>query len=410
MNAPLLTAISDAAPVKSGGGGLPFSASGGKAQGAGRSFADLLHQQSEVLDPQLLEMLQALDLDSQAQKELLAQLKELGVDPDQLNQLMRQLSSLTDPKQLQTALNKIQAAQGQIENQNTSDKETNNAASFIRSTLFVAAESKAMRANTGLQPVLTALNSAKETDQNQSNTNRFDLRFDLSKDLNQNSDGKKFTPAFNLNQNSINLNAADGIKFSAAAGTNGPTLLSELSGLSAQGASQPTSNTLAASQFTPSYQAQITTPLSQTAQWGADFSRVMVSLSQQQAGPNGSNGLQTAEIRLDPPELGPLRIVLSVTDSVANAMIFAAHSQTRLTVEQALPQLQQQLAQAGLSLGEANVSDQGFFSQSEQQSEKSNAEFSLNGTDISGDGTDTLTAQTTPNKPMDPNAIIDTFA
>uniref|UniRef100_UPI00261EC44E flagellar hook-length control protein FliK n=1 Tax=uncultured Paenalcaligenes sp. TaxID=1588925 RepID=UPI00261EC44E len=168
-------------------------------------------------------------------------------------------------------------------------------------------------------------------------------------------------------------------------------------------------SSLPAAPLAASHSLQITTPVQQTAQWGADFSRVMVQLGQQGA---QNPGLQTAEIRLDPPELGPLRIVLSVTESVANAMIFAAHAQTRLTVEQALPQLQQQLAQAGLSLGEANVSDQGFSAQSEQHADKNPnkpATFSLTGTNQSDDNSGLL-ASATDTQRVDSNAIIDTFA
>lgn len=134
----------------------------------------------------------------------------------------------------------------------------------------------------------------------------------------------------------------------------------------------------------------------------------------QQAGHNQNNqtSLQTAEIRLDPPELGPMRIMLSINEGVANAMFFAAHAQTRQAIELSLPQLQQQLAQSGLSLGEANVSDQSFFAQSEQQSEQNKGEgsetFHLHGID-QGVETETLHAANTKQS-TSPDAIIDTFA
>lgn len=75
---------------------------------------------------------------------------------------------------------------------------------------------------------------------------------------------------------------------------------------------------------------------------------------------------QSAEIRLDPPELGPLRISLHIQDGVAHALISSAHAVVRHTLEQSLGQLQQQLAQSGLSLGQADVSDHSNAEQYQQ--------------------------------------------
>uniref|UniRef100_UPI00333F1ED9 flagellar hook-length control protein FliK n=1 Tax=Castellaniella defragrans TaxID=75697 RepID=UPI00333F1ED9 len=87
--------------------------------------------------------------------------------------------------------------------------------------------------------------------------------------------------------------------------------------------------------------------------WPTDFSRQVLALVQ-----NSHHGAQTAELRLNPPDLGPLRIVLHINDSVAQALFVSPHAPVRHALENALPQLQQQLAQAGLSLGQADVSDQ----------------------------------------------------
>gem|GEM_PF-581784 len=97
----------------------------------------------------------------------------------------------------------------------------------------------------------------------------------------------------------------------------------------------------------------VSTPLGHP-KWGNDFSQQVAGFSQ-----NLKNGLQTIEMRLDPPDLGPIRISLSLTDGVAQAMFISPHASVRNAVENALPQLQQQLAQAGISLGQTSVSDQG---------------------------------------------------
>jgi len=68
---------------------------------------------------------------------------------------------------------------------------------------------------------------------------------------------------------------------------------------------------------------------------------------------------QVAQLRLDPPELGPLHIAIELHQNVAHAAFASAHAPVRLAVENALPQLQEQLAHAGISLGQTSVSDHG---------------------------------------------------
>ena len=97
----------------------------------------------------------------------------------------------------------------------------------------------------------------------------------------------------------------------------------------------------------------IPTPLD-SPQWASDFGRQFVSMAK-----GGVNMPQTAELRLDPPELGPLRISINVVDNVAHAIFVSAHANVRHTLENSLPQLQQLLAQAGISLGQTSVSDHG---------------------------------------------------
>jgi flagellar hook-length control protein FliK len=65
-----------------------------------------------------------------------------------------------------------------------------------------------------------------------------------------------------------------------------------------------------------------------------------------------------AEIRLTPAELGPLRVQLSVDDGVATVTFHSSQAATREAIEQALPRLRDLLADNGLSLGQANVSEQ----------------------------------------------------
>ncbi|MDH5501737.1 MAG: flagellar hook-length control protein FliK, partial [Gammaproteobacteria bacterium] len=70
-----------------------------------------------------------------------------------------------------------------------------------------------------------------------------------------------------------------------------------------------------------------------------------------------SNQIKSAEIRLTPADLGPLRIQVQMDEGKANVTFHAQHAVTREAIEQALPRLREMLAESGLTLGQANVSD-----------------------------------------------------
>ncbi|AUO44669.1 flagellar hook-length control protein FliK [Pseudomonas ogarae] len=69
-------------------------------------------------------------------------------------------------------------------------------------------------------------------------------------------------------------------------------------------------------------------------------------------------GDQQVDLKLNPTELGPLSISLSLSDGNTQAQFQSAHASVRTAVEQALPQLREALASQGISLGQASVSDE----------------------------------------------------
>lgn len=146
----------------------------------------------------------------------------------------------------------------------------------------------------------------------------------------------------------------------------------------------------------------IATPL-QSPQWASDFGRQFISLTR-----GGHNMPHTAELRLDPPELGPLRISINISDNVAHAIFTSPHAAVRQTVENALPQLQQLLEQAGISLGQASVNDQGQPEQSFSEASGGNRGQTATAGNTSGTaGTDTPQPGT---RNRAPDALVDTFA
>lgn len=142
-----------------------------------------------------------------------------------------------------------------------------------------------------------------------------------------------------------------------------------------------------------------------TSTWAPEFSRHLAALAQRT-----HNQSHRVELRLDPPELGPLRIALQVQDHVAHAVFVSAHASVRQAVENALPQLQEHLAQAGLALGDTSVSDHGLtdsaFSGDEAQPSPttSPAGLRLNA------AKSPLLSGAHPRTPPTSDALVDTYA
>ena len=61
---------------------------------------------------------------------------------------------------------------------------------------------------------------------------------------------------------------------------------------------------------------------------------------------------------MNPPNLGPLDVVLKISDNQATALFTSPHAAVREAVENALPKLREILADNGIMLGNTTVSDQ----------------------------------------------------
>ncbi|WP_372872565.1 flagellar hook-length control protein FliK [Shewanella sp.] len=68
------------------------------------------------------------------------------------------------------------------------------------------------------------------------------------------------------------------------------------------------------------------------------------------------DGVQQAEIRLDPPELGAMMVRIQVQGSEAQVQFHVSAQQTKDVVEQALPRLRELLAHQGMELTDGQVS------------------------------------------------------
>ncbi|MDP1594629.1 MAG: flagellar hook-length control protein FliK [Gallionella sp.] len=100
---------------------------------------------------------------------------------------------------------------------------------------------------------------------------------------------------------------------------------------------------------TPASNNTVTTPLGHSA-WPAEFSQKVSWISTQKN--------QVAELHLNPPDLGPINITLKISDNQATALFTSPHSAVRDAIENAMPKLRESLADNGIMLGQATVSDQ----------------------------------------------------
>jgi flagellar hook-length control protein FliK len=90
------------------------------------------------------------------------------------------------------------------------------------------------------------------------------------------------------------------------------------------------------------------TPSVGTTAWGQALGEKVVWMA--------TGGQQTASLTLNPPDLGPLQVVVNVTNDQATANFFAAQPEVRQALEAALPRLRDMMQDAGIQLGQATVS------------------------------------------------------
>ncbi|OWY30923.1 flagellar hook-length control protein FliK [Herbaspirillum robiniae] len=68
-----------------------------------------------------------------------------------------------------------------------------------------------------------------------------------------------------------------------------------------------------------------------------------------------SGGIQSASLTLNPPDLGPMQVVLSVHNQQADATFITAQPEVKQALEAAMPKLREMMEQAGIQLGQATV-------------------------------------------------------
>lgn len=114
---------------------------------------------------------------------------------------------------------------------------------------------------------------------------------------------------------------------------------------------------------------------------------------------------QTATLTLNPPNMGPLQVVINLSNDQATASFFSAQPEVRQALEAAFPRLREMMNEAGIELGQATVS-----SETPQQNERDARQAQgiarlLPGSD------DALGGLQTGQMPIRPSrGLVDTFA
>jgi|GEM_PF-575635 len=120
-------------------------------------------------------------------------------------------------------------------------------------------------------------------------------------------------------------------------------------------------------------------------------------------------GLQSAELTLNPPDLGPLQVVLSVTNDQASARFSSAQPEVREALEAALPRLKQMLSDAGVQLSGFSVNSQApGQGQNFTQQQARDVTPSRSSRDIADNSVAPVT--TSPARIQTNNGLVDTFA
>lgn len=153
---------------------------------------------------------------------------------------------------------------------------------------------------------------------------------------------------------------------------------------------------------TPAPVSLALTPQVGSSEWAGALSQQVIFM--------GNANHQVAELHLNPPDLGPLKVTITMNDNQAQAIFVSGHESVRAAVEAALPQLRTNLADNNINLSHTSVSadtpqQQSTFTQNQdgqpaqRNGQRSNSKAAASSTPL------TSTASVSTSQ-----GVIDTFA
>jgi flagellar hook-length control protein FliK len=113
------------------------------------------------------------------------------------------------------------------------------------------------------------------------------------------------------------------------------------------------------------------------------------------------NGQQSATLNLNPPELGPLQIVINVHNDKADTTFLSDRQEVRQALQDGMDNLREMMKEAGISLGQTNINDR-----SQQKQEFAQKMSSSN----NGETLQTTDEMPVAAQPRVAMGLVDTFA
>lgn len=124
---------------------------------------------------------------------------------------------------------------------------------------------------------------------------------------------------------------------------------------------------------------------------------------------------QSATLTLNPPDLGPVQVVLNVNNDQATVAFSSNTPEVREALESAMPRLREMLSDAGVTLGDASVSAN-MPDGRQADTNNGNGNRSGNGNNNGGNGTGVRTGETdvpiprSASRAVRDDGVVDTFA
>jgi flagellar hook-length control protein FliK len=120
---------------------------------------------------------------------------------------------------------------------------------------------------------------------------------------------------------------------------------------------------------------------------------------------------QTASLTLNPPDLGPMQVVLSVTGDQASVTFSANQEEVRQALENALPRLREMMSDNGIALGNATVNAGMPDGRQAQEQPARGSRWNGAGRERDGDVvTGEATVRPARSRAIGDNGMVDTFA
>lgn len=142
------------------------------------------------------------------------------------------------------------------------------------------------------------------------------------------------------------------------------------------------------------------TPL-RDASWATDFGQKVLWFV--------GHEKQTAQLTLNPPQLGAIEVTVNLDKGNANAHFSSANAEVRGSIEAALPRLREMFASAGIDLGQVSVGSESFREQAQGQPKPSPGSRALADAAILGAGSLSGMPGQSSGMPHG-RSLVDTFA